>query len=105
MSNILLILSSLLQVLDFLAEEGFIIVEDNEEEVLIDDTQSDPDYVPDYSLETDEEELYPDSEDNLFGDYYDYGEGCIWHEKEGMGMVREEEVRLGWENKMDLALV
>ncbi|XP_071519670.1 uncharacterized protein [Panulirus ornatus] len=62
-------------VLEYLTEEGYTIIEDNEEEVFVDDTQADPDYVPDYLHlgGSNEEELYPNIGDNMFGDYYDYG--------------------------------
>lgn len=68
------------EVNNFLESEGYIIVDSTSEDV---DEEDDGDagaedhaYIPEYDFaegEGDESVLYPDAEENTYGDYYDYG--------------------------------
>ncbi|XP_068212390.1 uncharacterized protein [Palaemon carinicauda] len=71
----------------FLKKEGYIIVDYNsdvDEEEDEDDVLVDPMYIPDYDfIEEDDSLIYPDAEENIYGDYYDYGWSDYLHGNTG----------------------
>ncbi|KAK8741486.1 hypothetical protein OTU49_002240, partial [Cherax quadricarinatus] len=80
------------QVLEQLDREGYVIVEDNEADVLMDDTMHDHRHVSDNdNTITGEEDLYPDSDSNIDGDYYDYGWSDFLSDNTGDGDVNNNE--------------
>lgn len=69
--------------LDHIEEVECITVKEND--VFIEDLEWGPDYVPDYYVVSNEEELYLDILDNIFEDYSQYGKEYVeeWGERGG----------------------